>query len=237
MLCSSLKAQKLTFGAKIIFPFKTELETLSELNYFYADDINSSYKLVPENKLKTRSYVSLIIYTQYMLNDNWFISYYTGYLPYLKRYNIYYNTTYIDNINLKTRFDYSFFTNSLRLGYKFLRTKEVRPKIYAGVTYFSLFRFKEVLHRAEEYRLVNQYPYGQVIHQQIAAIKDNFFSYTIGLGLDYYLLNFDIVYDYSILDVGNDLFYKHYSSLYFTAGINLATLLVKSRKVIKYKFE
>ena len=237
ILISSLNAQKLTIGAKIVFPYSTELETSPELDYYYADDINSFYKLVPEDKLNTRSYFSLTIYTRYMFNDNWFINYEAGYLPYLKHYNIYYNTTYIDNINLKTRFEYSYFTNSLKLGYIFLRTKEVRPKIFAGINTFSLFRFREVIHRAEEYRLVNQYPYGQVIHQQIAAIKDNFLNYTIGAGLDYYILNFEFVYDCSFDKTGTDEFYKFYKSFYFTAGINLATILIKTKKVRKYNME
>lgn len=232
-----LISQKLTTGIKTIIPINPKLETVDELNYYFADDVNSSYKLVPEDKLKTRSYISLKIYTRYMVNDNWFISHEAGYLPYLKKYNLYYNSTYINDINLKTRFDYSFFTNSLLFGYKFLRIKEIRPKLYGGISLFTLLRFKEVLNRAEEYRLVNQYPYGQVIHQQIATIKNNFLNYTVGVGFEYYILSFDIVYDCSFNKIGGDELYKLYNSFYFSVGLNLVNILVKSKKVEKYKFE
>ena len=228
-------SQKLTTGIKTVIPINAKLETIDELNYYYADDVNSWYKLVPEDKLITRSYISLKFFTRYMVNDNWFISHEVGYLPFLKKYNLYYNCTYINNINLKTRFDYSYFTNSIFVGYKFLRIKEIRPKLYGGISLFSLFRFKEVLSRAEEYRLVNQYPYGQVIHQQIGSIKNNFLNYTVGFGFEYYILNFDIIYDCSFKNIGSDDFYKLYKSLYLNVGINLANILVKSKKVVKHK--
>lgn len=229
-------AQQLTFSINGILPIDPRIETINELNYYYADDINSQYKVNPEDVLRARSIISIKPGFRNMLNDNWFVNYEISYLSFLKTIKILYNTRHINNVNLDTRFNYSYLSNTLTGGYRFLHIKEVRPKLYTGISLYSLIRFKEIGHRADENKLINLYPYGQIIHQEISAIKNNFLAYTIGFGLEYYLLNFNIEYVSSMTKLGaKNSIYKNFNVLYFSTGLNLKTFLIISKKIKNYK--
>jgi hypothetical protein len=235
LICFLAEAQKLSFGIKSVFPVSANLESPGRLDYYYADDINSHYTVLPEKKLQLRSLLTLKPYLQFMFNDDWFAIYELSYLDYQKTYGIKYNTTYVEMVNLDTRFNYGFLTNCISIGYKFLRTKEIRPSLYIGANLMTLMRFKEITDKADEYRLVNNNPYGQVIYQDISSLKDNFITYTAGFGLEYYVLKIDFWYDLSPSETGKTSdFYGNYSSLNFSVGFNLFNILLKSKKVIKY---
>jgi hypothetical protein len=139
---------------------------------------------------------------------------------------------------MDTHYDYSFFTNTLYAGYKFLRTRELRPKIFSGITHLSLLRLQEVTNRSIEYHLRNTDPYGKVIHQQVNGMHNSFFAHTIGVGIEYYILNIDITYDYSIttLEKTSSMpFYTQYRMLSLSAGINLLGVLPGGGKVKNFR--
>jgi hypothetical protein len=230
-------AQKLSLGIKTVLPLNSILETPSHFNYYFADDINSSYYVAPENSISAMTLITLRPYIHCMFNDNIFMNYELSVISYLKTVRIRYNTTYVHDIGLDTRFNYTFFTNSVVAGYKFLRGKEIRPRVYFGASTYSLIAFKEVTQRAAKYKLINQYPYGQIIHQNFTPIRNNFYAYVFGIGLDYYVINFDFYYDFTPSTVGSNTtsIYKNYHSSYFTVGVNLWSFLIRSKKIIRFK--
>jgi hypothetical protein len=237
LLCSLLKAQKLYIGLKSVLPVNSVLETPVRFNYFFADDINSSYEVYPENSLSTMTMITLRPFIHYMMNDNWFMNYEFSVISYLKTVRIRYNTTYAHDIGVDTRFNYIFMTNSLVAGYKFLRGKEIRPRVYFGASSYTLLTFKEITQRAEKYKLINQYPYGQIIHQNFTPIRNNFYTYLLGVGFDYYVLNFDFYYEFSPKSVGSNKtsIYKNYHSSNVAIGVNLWSFFIRSKKIIRFK--
>jgi hypothetical protein len=208
------------------------------MNYFYADDRNSSYTLRPGKGMEKRFVVFPKLFAQYMLNDNWLIGYEAGYSTFLKKYAIRADNTFKSNLVLDTYYDYSFFSNALYIGYRFLRTREIRPKLFTGISHLALLRMEEVTRRAEEYHLKNIEPYGKVIHQQVNGFSNSFFAHTIGFGIEYYLLTIDITYDYAItpLEKNNSMpFYTKYHMLNLSAGLNLLGVLPGRGKVKNFK--
>jgi hypothetical protein len=169
-----------------------------------------------------------------MLNDNWLLGFEAGYSTFLKKFSIRANDDFRKNFNLDTHYDYSFVSHALYVGYKFLRTRELRPKIYTGLSYLSLLRLREVTNRSLDFYLKNIDPYGKIIHQQINELNNSFFLHTIGLGLEYYLLTLDITYDYAVspLEQATAIpLYTHYRMLNISAGINLLAILPNIGKV------
>jgi hypothetical protein len=237
LVCSLLSAQKLFIGVKSVLPVNSAIETPSHFNYYFADDINSSYYVAPENSISAMTLITLRPYIHYMFNDNLFMNYELSVISYLKTVRIRYNNTYVHDIGLDTRFNYTFFTNSVVAGYKFLRGKEIRPRVYFGASTYSLLAFNEVTQRAEKYKLINQYPYGQIIHQNFTPIRNNFYTYTLGVGFDYYVLNIDFCYDFTPKTVGSNKtsIYKNYNSSFITIGVNLWSFLIRSKKIIRFK--
>lgn len=230
----SLPAQSLKVGIKAATPVLARLETVQQTNYYFADDRNSAYSVRPDNNLKKRFVIFPRLFAQYMLNDNVYIHYEAGYSSYLMSYKIRGYNEFKNDLILDTHIDYSFITNSLFIGYKFLRTRELRPRLYSGLTHATLLPLREVTKRDPEYYLKNIEPYGQVINRQIYGITNSFFTHTIGIGIDYYILNIDVFYDYSLgkLESGQVMpLYKNYRMLTVCAGINLLGMLPNAGKV------
>lgn len=231
-------SQKFTIGGTLRYPIYAELSTIDEKIYYFSDDVNSIYLVQPEDKLTPRSLIFPDVYARVMFNDNIFTRYKIGYLSFLKSVNINYNSRYHDDLNYTYSFDYSFLTNQLSMGYRFFRGKEIRFELSAGVSNYYLLRFREVSHKDESLLLVNQYPYGQVIHQDISSIKNSFFCYDLSAGLEYYILLINVSYQRSFteLNVEGD-FYKSYSAFFVSAGINLFNFMIENKKFVKYKSE
>lgn len=231
-------SQKLTIGGALRYPIYAELSTIDEKIYYFSDDVNSIYIVQTDDKLKPRSIMFPEIYARVMFNDNIFTRYKIGYLSFLKSVNINYNSRFHDNLNFTNSFDYSFLTNQISVGYRFLRGKEIRLELSAGVSNYYLLSFKEVSHKDESLLLVNQYPHGQVIHQDISSIRKSFFCYDLSAGLEYYILLLNVSYQRSFteLNVEGD-FYQTYNSLFVSAGINLFNFLIENKKFVKYKPE
>jgi hypothetical protein len=231
-------SQKFTLGGVLRYPIYSELLTVEEKIYYFSDDVNSIYSVQPEDKLKPRSLMFPEVYARIMFNDNIFARYKMGYLSFLKSVNINYNSRFHDNLNYTNNFDYSFLTNQLSAGYRFLRGKEIRFELSAGVSHYYLLRFKEVSRKDKSLLLVNQYPFGQVIHQDISSIKRSFFSYDFSAGLEYYILILNVSYQRSFteLNVEGD-FYQAYNAFFVSAGINLFNFLIENKKFVKYKTE
>ena len=231
-------SQKFTIGGALRYPIYAELSTIDEKIYYFADDVNSIYSVQPEDKLNPRSFIFPEVYARVMFNDNIFARYRIGYLSFLKSVNINYNSRYHDDLNYTNSFDYSFLTNQLSVGYRFFRGKEFRFELSAGVSNYYLLRFKEVSHKDESLLLVNQYPFGQVIHQDFSSIKNSFFCYDLSAGLEYYILLLNVSYQGSFteLNVEGD-FYKSYNAFFVSAGINLFNFMIENKKIVKYKSE
>jgi hypothetical protein len=230
----SLSAQSLKIGLKASAPISANLSTVKELNYYYADDRNSAYTLNPDKGLEKRFVVFPRLFAQYMLNDNFLVGYEAGYSTFLKKFAIRANNNFKNNLVLDTYYDYSFFSNSLYVGYKFLRTREIHPKLFTGITHLALLRMEEVTNRSEEYHLKNIDPYGKVIHQQVNGFSNSFFAHTLGFGIEYYILTVDITYDYAISALEKNTpgsLYKNYHLFSFSAGINLLGVLPGVGKV------
>jgi hypothetical protein len=231
-------SQKFTLGGALRYPVYSELSTIAEKTYYFSDDVNSIYSVRPENQLQPRSVIFPELYARVMFNDNIFARYRLGYLSFLKSVNINYNSRYHDDLNYTNSFDYSFLTIQLSFGYRFFRGKEVRFELSAGVSNYYLIRFKEVSHKDESLWLVNQYPFGQIIHQDISSIRNNFFCYDLSAGLEYYVLLINVSYQRSFTELNEEGdFYHSYNAFFVCAGINLFNFLIENKKIVKYKSE
>jgi hypothetical protein len=238
LLPLTVDAQSLKIGLKASAPLSANLETVQQASYYFADDRNTAYNVRPDKGLEKRFIVFPRLFAQYMLNDNLLLGYETGYTTFLKKYTIRADSDVKNNQVMDTHYDYSFFTNTLYAGYKFLRTRELRPKLYTGITHLTLLRLKEVTNRSTEYYLNNIDPYGRVIHQQVNSLQNSIFAHTIGFGIEYYILNIDLTYDYSLTTLEKAAampFYRQYRMLSLSAGINLLGVLPGSSKVKNFR--
>lgn len=230
--------QKCTIGGALRYPVQASLTTIPEQVFYFADDVNSIYIVRPEDKMKPRSLLFPEVFARYMFNDNIFIRYNFGYLSYLKSVNINYNSRFHDNLNYTNSFDYSYLTNQLGAGYRFLRGKEVRMHLSAGVSHYYLIRFKEVSRKDESLLLVNQFPYGQLIHQDFSSITRSLFTYHFEVGLEYYLFTLSVSYQNSFTGLNEQGdFYDSYQAVFINAGINIFNFLVENKKFIRHKAE
>jgi len=238
MTITELSAQKFTIGGALRYPVSADLSTLSDKTFYFADDVNSIYTVQPDDRLKPRSFLFPEAYARFMANDNIFVRYKIGYLSYLKSVNINYNSGYHNNLDYTNSFDYSFLTNQISAGFRFFRGKEIRLELSAGVSYYYLLWFKEVSRKDESLLLVNQYPYGQVIHQDLSSINSSFFDYDLSAGLEYYVFNLNLSYQQSFtgLNERGD-FYRSYQAVFINVGINLFNFLVENKRIVKFKPE
>ncbi|HEX8530616.1 MAG TPA: hypothetical protein VF646_11360, partial [Cytophagales bacterium] len=202
--------------------------------FYFADDVNTEFRVKPEAAMRPRLLVYPRLFCQYLFNDNYLVSFESGYLSLLKQYTIREYGDFKQDFVWDTRYKYTFFTNTFHAGYAFWRTREVRPRVFAGITQYVPLEVTEVTGRAAENRLARVEPYGQVIHRNIRALPGSLWTTTVGAGLQYYLFQVDVYYDRSLGRVEKNQFqplYRHYSSFSATAGVNLLHLLVKSKKV------
>jgi hypothetical protein len=230
--------QRLTFTPGICVPAGASLSTAGHLTYYFSDDVNSVYDIRTNDLLKTRSLFFPEVNIRYLFNDNFFVNWQAGYLSFLKELEINYNSRFQTDTRYYTQFDYSFFTNSLSAGYRFFRGKEVRLIVSAGIDYHQLVRFKEVSRKDEKYFLINQYPYGHIIHQNFSEIVNGFLNYQVRAGIEYYLFTFQAGMTGSITDINasaESSFYKGYTCYFVSAGINLIQWLPRSGKNIKHQ--
>lgn len=232
----AMHAQKLTFGMALRYPQSSSLETNEGRTLYFADDINSAYKVSSDHALQPRSIAFPELHSRYLLNDNVFLQYQLGFLSYLKTVNILYNSSLHNEVEFSNSFDYSFLTNQLSFGYRFLRGKEMRLTLSADLGNYYLMRFKEVSRKDESLWLKNQHPYGQIIHQDYASLADMFFVAGISGGIEYYLLTLKVSYQQSFTGLNEEGdFYTAFRGLYLTAGLNLLNFHVKSKKLIRMK--
>jgi len=228
--------QKLTIGADLRYPVISELETNEGRILYFADDINSAYQVDSDHRLQSRSFAFPELYARYLVDDNIFAQYQIGFLSYLKTVNTLYNSSLHNNVEYANSFDYSYLSNELSVGYRFLRGKEMRLTLSGGLGHYYLLRFKEVSRKDESLWLKNQYPYGQVIHQDYASIADQFFAYKITGGLEYYILTVSVSYHQSFTDLNNTgEFNNSYRALYINAGLNLLNFQMKNKKLIRIR--
>jgi hypothetical protein len=229
--------QRLTFIPGIRIPALANLATTGHLTYYFSDDVNSVYNIRTDDLMKSRSLLFPEMNIRYLFNDNLYVNWLAGYLSFLKELEINYDSRFQTNTRYFTQFDYSFLTNSLSAGYRFFRGKEVRLLLDAGIDYHMLTRFKEVSRKDEKYFLINQYPYGHIIHQNFSDIAAGFFSYQVRAGIEYYLFTFQAGITGSITDINGSeksSFYKGYNCFFISAGINIVHWLPRSGRNIKH---
>lgn len=230
--------QRVTFTPGIRIPVSAGIATTNQLTYYFSDDVNSVYHIRTEDGLAPRSLFFPEGTIRYLMNDNLFVTYQAGYLSFLKELEINYNSRFQSDTRYFTQFDYSFLTNTLSAGYRFFRGKEVRLILQAGIDHHLLVRFKEISRKDEKYFLINQYPYGHIIHQNFSEIAGGFMNYQVRAGIEYYIFTFQAGMEGSITDLNASSardFYKGYSFYFVSAGINLVHWLPKSGRNIRHE--
>ena len=233
-MTSQAFTQKLTVGADLRYPVFSELETKEGRTLYFADDINSAYQVDSDHRLRSRSFAFPESYARYLFNDNVFVQYQIGYLSYLKTVNTLYKSSLHNNVKYTNSFDYSYLTNQLSVGYRFLRGKEMRFTLSGGIGQYYLLRFKEISRKDESLWLKNLVPYGQVIHQDYASISDQFFTYIFSGGLEYYILTVKVTYHQSFTNLNETGdFINAYRAFYISAGLNLLNFQVRNKKLIR----
>lgn len=233
-----ISGQRLTVTPGIRIPASASLATTGNLVYYFSDDVNSVYDIRTDDLLKPRSLFFPEINVRYLFNDNLFVTWQAGYLSYLKELEINYNSRFQTDTRYFTQFDYSFFTNSLSAGYRFFRGKEMRLVVSGGIDYHQLVRFKEVSRKDEKYFLINQYPYGHIIHENFSQIADGFPNYQVRAGIEYYIFTLQAGVTGSFTDMNTSAessFYKGYRYYFVSAGINLIQWLPRSGRNIKHE--
>lgn len=235
-LIGFVQAQQLNLGFKLGHA-SMRLRTLSEMNYYYSDDANTHYQLRAEDQLVNASPMSPYAYAQAYFNDNIFLNLEVGHYAFYKDYLVTVNEENQGSATTTYRFNCQFLTNKLSLGYRFLRTKTLRPKLYAGVGYLHLLQFTELEQRSEENLLRNIEPYGKVIHSQLNSIANGASTWHVGFGLEFYQLSLDLYYERNLTSNDQQASNSYYGSsdlIVLTAGLRLANIMVKGKKV-KYE--
>ena len=232
-----INAQKLTLGLGVFSSIGLDnIETRNELLYHFSDDANSQYTLKSSETL-LKSGIAPKFYLQYMFNDNLYFNYESGFMYYNKAFDVGIKNDVLDTREV-ANYNYSFLSNAVYLGYKFGRKRVVRPKLFGGLSALSMVSLNESSKGQGNYTLANDGIPGDIIHQQISSINNNFLNASIGFGIEYYFLNIDLIYDRSVLNIESERFqpfYEKYHGIYISVGIDLVNIIPNSsKKVTKY---
>ena len=231
LLYSSVSfGQKLSVGLGFHAPIA--LLGTTEKSYNFADDASSKYTIIDYTGLSSNNFLAPSLYLNYFINDNWFIRAETGYFFYQRNYKV----VSSDNSNLSDttsyKYNYQFLNTSFVIGRQFLRTKPLRINYALGFEVNKTLSLREQRIRSEELLLRNLAPFGTVIHQDINSLKNQFISMKFNLGLEYYILSFDV--DTSINlnpGISGNNFYKDYISADVNLKVRLFGHLIKGKKV------
>ena len=214
-----------------------DLKTVDKKVFSYADDVNTTYTVENKDEMTTEGLLSPSLYFNYFLNDNLFLQYETGIYAYKKDYTVSYKDNLVAPISKQHIYNYQFLSNKLSIGYRFMRTKAMRAKVYGGPGMYSLLQLNERATRTESHLLKNIAPYGQVIHKEVNRINNNFYTWHVGVGIDYYLLSFEMSYEknFSAVDTTpSESYYQSSETVIMSLGIRLFNGFVKGKKV-KYE--